>query len=653
MAKCVVWCRVSTTAQEFESQKLELIKQAQDDGFALDEILPIGKAGASAIKLNALYQQEVDELLSALDKDDEIKTIYVWEVSRLARNEKAFYMMKDVILKKHIQFICRVPEIKLLDKDGSVNQGMEITLSLLITLARQEMEIKKARFSRGKKEGARQNKFTGGNVPFGYRVDDKKNIVIDEVNGEIVKQIFEEYKRGMSTLQIAKYHQSIGQKDLKLTYVGKILRSRFYTGEPTEERQMVQVVKGEEVKWTRYSRTYQPIVSKELFDECREIAKTNNTKIIKAKRNYYAGNLIKCPNCGHFFKAVPSKAIYGCGDYLNTTKKYDGYDESERCKSAMTLSINVIDSLLWYVGVQLEVSYIAEMAEADISKYQAQIDTLQRQIENIPNRLHVVDDKLEKVQDVYIEGNRTKEWYNVQKENIRKERNAILNENNQYVEQIKHIQSLIDGVLSRTYVGTSAITDLSMRGLSLLEQIVSIENDANRCEIIHRHIQWIDVEYVNVPYHYSIYAEPKNVEGKLLTIHCYNGEVIKYIYVPFAGNGKGYLQVNEDGSTEQIEIPYICRFIDKGKKRRQEKKREKQKQKRIQDIEERQQEYLTIPEVAKLVNKDIHTIQYDIEQGYLKAEKQSNRRYLIKISDFNEYQEWRNKRGNTRIRKKS
>ena len=54
MAKAIIWCRVSTEAQEFETQKADLIKRANDDGFKKEDQIIIGKAGSSAIKMNDL-----------------------------------------------------------------------------------------------------------------------------------------------------------------------------------------------------------------------------------------------------------------------------------------------------------------------------------------------------------------------------------------------------------------------------------------------------------------------------------------------------------------------------------------------------------------------------------------------------------------------
>ena len=131
-----------------------MLKVAAKDGFTESNgnIIIIGEQGASAIKLNELYQQEVNQLLDTINTVPEVSKIYVWEISRLARNKAAFQSMEEAIIKKRVQLVCNVPSLKLFDEDGDgnvtdVNQGSELTFDLLVTLAKQEMEIKKRRFS--------------------------------------------------------------------------------------------------------------------------------------------------------------------------------------------------------------------------------------------------------------------------------------------------------------------------------------------------------------------------------------------------------------------------------------------------------------------------------------------------------------------------
>ena len=148
--RAIIWRRGSTDHQEILTQDKDLTAMAIDDGFNVDELIHIGNAGASAIKQNKLYLQEVNELLTTLNNDQSVKTVYVWEISRLARVELAFYKMKDYFIKNKVQLICKTPTLRLFDDDGKLNSGSELTLSLLVTLAKQEMEQKKERFARGK-----------------------------------------------------------------------------------------------------------------------------------------------------------------------------------------------------------------------------------------------------------------------------------------------------------------------------------------------------------------------------------------------------------------------------------------------------------------------------------------------------------------------
>ena len=150
MANAVIWGRVSTTRQELDAQVNELIDYADKDGYDRDKLVIIKSAGASAIKQNDLYKQEVEELLTTLESDSSINCVYVWEVSRLARAELPFYKMKDYFVKNKVQLIVKTPEIHLLKKDGTVDLGQEVILNVLVTLAKQEMEIKAKRFARGK-----------------------------------------------------------------------------------------------------------------------------------------------------------------------------------------------------------------------------------------------------------------------------------------------------------------------------------------------------------------------------------------------------------------------------------------------------------------------------------------------------------------------
>jgi DNA invertase Pin-like site-specific DNA recombinase len=198
----------------------------------------LGDAGASAIKQNELYRQEVEKLISTLENDKEVRYVFVWEVSRLARVELAFYKMKDYFINNKIQLVCKTPSIRLFDEDWTVNKGAEVTLSLLVVLAKQEMEIKQSRFARAKAMNKAEGRFNGGSIKIGYRLDATKHFVKDDDKADIVRKIFLWYVEDkMSLRKIQDRLADMGiYSPMKNFFtngrrVGYILRDKAYIGE--------------------------------------------------------------------------------------------------------------------------------------------------------------------------------------------------------------------------------------------------------------------------------------------------------------------------------------------------------------------------------------------------------------------------------------
>ena len=180
--KAIIWGRVSTTQQEVETQVAELVTMALADGYRRENLIILKSVGASAIKQNERYKREVNNLISTMDNDSSVKCVYVWEISRIARVELTFYKMKDYFVKNKVQLIVKTPEMHLLNDDGEVDPAQEIVMSVMITLAKQEMEITKKRMKRGKERSQTHGKFGGGHLVYGYCIDDDtRNQIIDRV----------------------------------------------------------------------------------------------------------------------------------------------------------------------------------------------------------------------------------------------------------------------------------------------------------------------------------------------------------------------------------------------------------------------------------------------------------------------------------------
>lgn len=647
MSKAIIWVRSSTTKQECETQRDELVKIAVNEyHFKKSDLIFIGKVGASAIKLNKVYQQEVDQLLKAVNEISDLSTIFVWETSRLARNEKAFYAMKDEICKKKIQLICNVPKIKLLEDNGEINQGMEITLNLLVTLAKQEMEIKKKRFARGKHRNAEEGKYNGGAIPFGYRVDRTRDnlIVIDDEDCKIVKEIFDRYENGMTQPKLARYMALTGRGNVTISMINNILNNESYCG-----------VKRKSAS-ASYERAYPPIITTEQFQRCRKIAKSNNTTANKAKNIYYAEHLVICQTCGGFWSASGSKNSYHCSaaSKANSIWKYDNH-RKEKCTNKTSLSINILDSILWAVAIDLEVEYIENMTDENIHSYREQAEEIQRFISNIQPRIDKLKAKKDRLREMYVDG-MSKETYDKKNAAITEEMNEVKAEEMQYIEKLQRINDDIENLKNYKQLkaeyhkqwlellnGERIKIDAKDEHSLLRNKISNIVDDKERHDIIHRHIKsvYVTPKKVNFPFKVG----RKDISAKEIKVRSYRDtpllkkkfgelpDVYCFFVIPCGGfNGKGALildvqpdLVDEDSSyfycyDDKINHPYeeiqediyIDRFYDTTKRKNRAEKRKR----KINVIDGR----LTIAEVAEKYGISYSTVFNRIKKGKLNAE---------------------------------
>ena len=628
MAKAIIWCRVSTDYQEIETQKSDLTSWAtsEQEGYSKDDLVVIGEKGASAIKMNELYQKEVNQLINTIETDSSVKTVYVWEVSRLARNEEAFVRMKKVLETNKIQLCCKEPSLKLLNPDGTINHGSELTFNLLITLAKQEMEIKAKRFARGKKRLAQLGRYNGGAIPYGYKIDYANNnlIVLDEEESAIVREIYDMYERGYSQTSIAKILHFRGvkgravrkTKNFTISLVHQILTNKLLTGEP-------HLSKG-----ASYTRTYPPIISIEQFNNCREIAKRNNTSLPKGHVPYYGSKLIKCLACGRNFVGTGMSGYYQCGDVRNINKKYNGYEGEPRCESRVTIAYNVMDALLWRMAQVYEIRYIADKAKQDIESYKKNIARLNDELAVIPSLIEDVGRERVRLAEVYTDGLLDKDEYTKKKLEISGRENEIKKHEARLLEQKRHIELLLKE--SKTRGCYLYYTKNDPMHLDNIEQELSAITDVEtRKAIIRKHIEKVTVEKITIKHQFNPNTEPKDVLAKKIIIYTYSSAIRVFIYIPY--NGKGGCMYEEHEIPEKLRKPegpesymhpYQLTFFDNKYARHKTKKREQQRKERL-DLKEKahdsmlNQGYIPMEEMMSISGLSYSAIYNAIKSGAL------------------------------------
>ena len=234
--KVIALIRTSTVQQEVESQKQEVLSLILSDGYTLDEVEIVGNKGASAIKIDEAYQNNMNKVYELIEKIPSIKAVYAWSIDRIGRNEEILFKLKNFLAQKKIQLVIKNPSLRLLEDDGTVNAGVELAFSLFATMAKQEMEQRKARFNRAKKRNAEAGKANRGlQIPFGYTINEESYFVINEEEADIIRLIFELHNTGKYSLnKLANELNERGYlhrgKKFKALFLRSVITSTLTTG---------------------------------------------------------------------------------------------------------------------------------------------------------------------------------------------------------------------------------------------------------------------------------------------------------------------------------------------------------------------------------------------------------------------------------------
>ena len=341
MAKALLLVRTSTIKQEIATQTQELVDYAIADGYKKSDLIIIEGVGASAIKLNDVYLAEINNLYNTIQNDSSINAVYAWEISRIGRNEEKLMQIKNFLIAHKVQLVIKNPSLRLLNNDGSVNNGVELAFSLFATMSKQEMEIKQERFRRSKARNKAEGKYNGGKIKLGYKLDSNKYFITDEEKAQVVRQCFDWYLNGMSLYKIYNKLVNMGIYSSLQNFptggkrVGYLLRDRAYIGE----------------------NNYPQIVDIEVFNKVQEML-SDRHKWHESKNIYYCKSLIKDTTTGATLTASYGTLVYCLKHRIH----------------CITLNLNVMDYIAEYSANVLLAHYNAQQAQTNKNEYKLKIE---------------------------------------------------------------------------------------------------------------------------------------------------------------------------------------------------------------------------------------------------------------------------------------
>lgn len=460
MAKILAVIRSSSERQETESQKLEMIQFCNEKGFSNEDIEIIEVAGASARKLNKKYIQMLEDIKSTL-LNNNIKYAAFWHLNRLGRNESKLIEMKDFFKQNQIQVYIKYPSIQLLNDDGSLNEGANISWSVFSVMVEKDTEEMFAKMLRGRRRNSAMGKSNGGEQKFGFTVDENDMVIVDEEEAKIVKLIFNLYSTGKYSAKTLWIELKERGYNFNKWFVQRTLENTAYIGYTDYDDNR------------RSHRKYPRIISDELFNKCKEIRTKANTAIVKTKQVHFGIKLLKCSECGYNY-------IVNAGIYCCWKQKIE-----HTCTNKLSISQKNLDWLLWYVAKNWQIQYISKMNNEKKQEYIEQINVLLQKIEATTKKSEGIKGRLVKVAENYDEGIYDRKQRDARIAKIKQEDEVNQKQIISYKEEIKRLEDAINVTSSQHPLG-NAINQMQDNASKLtLEQM----ND-----IVHFQIKSINLE---------------------------------------------------------------------------------------------------------------------------------------------------------------
>lgn len=346
MKKCCLLIRVSTFNQDL-TQQTEAVKiEAIKDGYKEKNIIII-EDHESAIKLSEEERNGLNKMKQYIENDSSIDCVYVYEISRISRQAKIVFSIRDYLIERKIQLIVIKPYIKVLNPDFTISETSTIFFSIFSGLAENEMYIKKARMRRGVDKAKAMGRHAGGHITFGYKTDKQHVYHIDEKESKIVKWVFDKYVGGWSMRKIAK--ELMEQGIYKCTYltavqnINNMIHNDIYIGNKIGRDQ---------------------IISKETFEKAQNICRD---KYITEREDT---------------KRICKGILYDRNNgYLLSVNKPNGVYFSKRARG-VAVSFKIIEPIIWEYAVNKYKSMYATSVQERCKRLLEDIILLNTKMEN-------------------------------------------------------------------------------------------------------------------------------------------------------------------------------------------------------------------------------------------------------------------------------
>jgi len=377
MEKVAVYCRVSTEEQKEKhsiDNQVDFAKEfcKRNEYFTYDYYLDNGISGSIPFEDRPEGRRLLEDA-----REGKFKNILIWKIDRLGRDTKNSLVTAHLLKELDVGIKSMTEPF-----DTSTPVG-EFMFTQLASMAKLERDNIRERSIIGTNRIARQGKWLGGIVPYGYYVDKDRYLVVNENNlpnlnyseADVIRMIYDWIgKDGLSTLKIVKklnalnipphytkdnrkfkkpaqnikpleiYQVDKGKRKVNTSgswhaaRIGNIARNTTYMGihfygkRSKKPRELIE-------------RKVSAIVTPELWHKTQETLKNNfHWAKRNTKREYLLRGLIRCGLCGRNLHGTYKKptARYRC----NSKLMHNIITTGKTCESK-SVNATWLENLVW------------------------------------------------------------------------------------------------------------------------------------------------------------------------------------------------------------------------------------------------------------------------------------------------------------------
>ncbi len=465
-----LYIRVSTEDQAREGfslkeQEKRLRAMCEYKGY---EVYKIYKdSGISAKTGN--YRPAFEELLQDI-KDKKCNTIVVLKLDRLTRSVYDWENILKFLEENDAYLDCANDDINTTNANG------KMISRILTSVSQQEIERTSERTKVGL-AGAIKEGHIPARAPLGYKHIDKK-LVPDPLTKDIVIRIYDLYFEGKSYYNIATIfneEQVLGKTNWKDTGILRIISNEVYKGDYVHGKRTNHP--------TYYKDVVEPIISKEMWENC-QVQKKKNQKNYMRTQTYIFLQKLKCPKCGRILAGGASHKI--------KSDKWYFYYRCENCKNNIHEDKieekikNLLADILEYDNVVNEFFLPVLKSKVDNPKEQ-----LKKELKNLNN-------KKERIRKAYIDELFTEEEFKKESKIIENQIEMI---NSKLLEnsQAEQLNFTTEDILLKRDMDFINKVKLPISYYAFNDNWNLLDRDI-KADIIMRYVDDIELEMVNRKY---------------------------------------------------------------------------------------------------------------------------------------------------------